>query len=135
MINEIMAPTAKGNCPCCDAAADTFVLECEKCKQWIHFGVLQTPILHVNLIPQSSRAYSCSSCVHERFMIDFPGLYDTFDEVIIKQNTTLRAGVTADFSSQTDPPTSQRTEPTHTDSLSPHPYCQSLPPPSLSKPR
>ena len=127
MVNEIMAPTDKGNCPCCDAAADTFVLECEKCKKWIHFACSKLPPYMLIQFGKSTRAYSCSTCVHERFMMDFPALHDTYEEAIIKQNITLRTGVTADFSSQTDPP-SPADEPEHT-------HTDSLPPPNLSKPR
>ena len=36
-------------------------------------------------------------------MNEFPALHDTLEEVIIKHNNTLRS-VTADSSSQTDPP-------------------------------
>ena len=120
MVNEIMAPTDKGNCPCCDAAADTFVLECEKCKKWIHFACSKLPPYMLIQFGKSTRAYSCSTCVHERFMMDFPALHDTYEEAIIKQNITLRTDVTADFSSQTDPLSpADEPEPTHTDSLPP----------------
>ena len=64
---------------------------------------------------RSSRFYSCLTCVHERFMNEFPKLHDTFEEVISKQNKTLRS-MTADTSSQTDPPASDaESEPTQVD--------------------
>ena len=72
---------------------------------------------------KSTRAYSCATCVHERFKIDFPELHDTYEEVINKQNKTLRA-LTADFSSQTDllppakePPPQTTTTDHHKDSV------------------
>ena len=95
----------------------------KKCKQWIHFACSKLPPGMLIQFRKSSKAYSCSTCVHERFTIDFTGLHDTYEEVIIKQNITLRTGVTADFSSQTDhppPPPTEEPDPTHTDSL-PHP--------------
>ena len=99
-----MAPE-KGNCPCCDAAADEYVLECDKCKKWIHFACSKLPAYMLVQFDRSSRVYSCLTCVHERFMNEFPKLHDTFEEVISKQNKTLRS-MTADTSSQTDPPAS-----------------------------
>ena len=55
------------------------------------------------------RPYSCLTCVHERFVADYPALHATFQEVTIKQDKTLRL-VTADSSSQTDPPPSSDVE-------------------------
>ena len=98
-----MAPNDKGNCPCCDAAADDFVLECEKCKRWIHSACSKLPVYMLIQFHKSTRSYSCLTCVHERFVTDFPALHATFQEVTIKQDKTLRF-VTADSSSQTDPP-------------------------------
>ena len=109
-----MAPE-KGNCPCCDAAADEYVLECDKCKKWIHFACSKLPAYMLVQFDRSSRFYSCLTCVHERFMNEFPKLHDTFEEVISKQNKTLRS-MTADTSSQTDPPPSDaESEPTQVD--------------------
>ena len=109
-----MAPE-KGNCPCCDAAADEYVLECDKCKKWIHFACFKLPAYMLVQFDRSSRVYSCLTCVHERFMNEFPKLHDTFEEVISKQNKSLRS-MTADTSSQTDPPASDaESEPTQVD--------------------
>ena len=46
-------------------------------------------------------------------MNEFPALHDTLEEVIIKHNNTLRS-VTADSSSQTDPPIPPLNRGTHT---------------------
>ena len=120
-----MAPE-KGNCPCCDVAAGEYVLECEKCKKWIHFACSKLPAYMLVQFDRSSRVYSCLTCVHEKFMNEFPKLHDTFEEVIFKQNKTLRS-TTADTSSQTDPPSSAADlEPTQVDTP---PLTQTLQPP------
>ena len=75
-----MAPIDTGNCPWCDAAADEYVLKCEK---WIRFACSKLPAYMLVQFDRSSRVYSCLTCVHERFMNEFPKLHNIFEDVIL----------------------------------------------------
>ena len=48
------------------------------------------PIYTVFQLHKSTRLFSCSSCVHQRFITTYTGLYDRFNKIIQAQNTTMK---------------------------------------------
>ena len=76
-------------CPYCDLSAKEYCIQCDKCQKWIHYACSNLPVYTVIQLHKSSRLFSCSSCVHQRFIDTYTGLYDKFTKIIQAQNTTM----------------------------------------------
>ena len=77
-------------CPYCDLSAEEYCIECDRCKKWIHYACSNLPVYTVIQLHKSSRLFSCSSCVHQRFIGTYTDLYDKFNKIIQAQNTTMK---------------------------------------------
>ena len=77
-------------CPYCDLSAEEYCIQCDKCMKWIHYACSNLPVYTVIQLHKSSRLFSCSSCVHERFIGTYTDLYDKFNKIIQAQNTTMK---------------------------------------------
>ena len=78
------------SCPYCDLSAEEYCIECDRCKEGIHYACSNLPIYTVIQLHKSTRLFSCSSCVHQRFITTYTGLYDRFNKIIQAQNTTMK---------------------------------------------
>ena len=80
------------SCPFCDTiVVYKSALHCDKCGHWVHYSCSKLPAYAIIQLKQSSRLFSCHTCVHERFKNDFPELHTEIEGIIKEKNDSLLA--------------------------------------------
>ena len=108
------------NCPFCDTYVDKFALQCDMCHYWVHYSCTNLPPYAIIQLSKSTRLFSCLTCVHERFKIDFPELHTQVEGAIKSQNDALHLPVMAEIAVtpiEAAPPTPTTSTPTHAASI------------------
>ena len=64
----------KNPCPLCDSVVDN--LQCDRCKDWIHYRCSKLPEYMIIQLSKSTRAFTCNSCVQIKLPLIFDKLHD-----------------------------------------------------------
>lgn len=91
------------NCPFCDSAVDQYGLQCDKCASWVHYSCTKLPPYMIIQLSKSKRVFSCHSCVHAKYLTDFPELHTKIESVIKAHSESLISNLDIDDTPTTNP--------------------------------
>ena len=70
-------------CPICKDTVDKNCLQCDKCKDWIHYRCSKLPAYLIIQLSKSTRVFTCHSCVKSKYPLAFEKLHDDIEKIIM----------------------------------------------------
>ena len=70
-------------CPICNVTVDKNCLQCDKCKDWIHYYCSKLPAYIIIQLSKSARVFTCPSCVKSKYPLVFQKLNDDIEKIIM----------------------------------------------------
>ena len=70
-------------CPICRDTVDKNCLQCDKCKDWIHYRCSKVPAYLIIQLSKSTRVFTCHSCVKSKYPLAFEKLHDDIEKIIM----------------------------------------------------
>ena len=86
-------------CPICNVTVDKSCLQCDKCKDWIHYRCLKLPAYVIIQSAKSTRVFSCPSCVKSKYPLAFQKHHDDIEKIImtpVRQSSSPKKHYSAD---------------------------------------
>ena len=71
------------SCPICRDIVDKNCLQCDKCKNWIHYRCSKLPAYLIIQLSKSTRVFTCHSCVKSKYPLAFQKLHDDIEKIIM----------------------------------------------------
>ena len=71
------------SCPICRDTVDKNFLQCDKCKDWIHYRCSKLPAYLIIQLSISTRVFTCHSCVKSKYPLAFQKPHEDIEKIIM----------------------------------------------------